>query len=1423
MAVVSVATVWGLLTGLTLGGVLQPALAVVALSLPAAVWWREYLPHRPRPPAAAEILLRRVRAVESEQLRQLGRPLHPPFSLASARVPLPVPDQTISAMFETLHNQRLVITGGPGTGKTTAARRLVAALLDRRTPGDGPVPVLVSLASWDPASQSVEDWFASRITDRYGVDEAHVRTLIASRRLLPVLDGLDELPPSQRATAVPLLVRWLTGFPGYVLTCRTDAHEEMADLLGSGVGTTVTLLPLRAVDVTDQLREVDARRWEPVTRAIEGDPDGPLAEALSSPWLLSLAASGYDGPHPRDPAELTDRTELSDATAIRQRILDTADPTASIEGWGTAGRRRLELLIDAMGSESDGLLLWWRMAEKYGSVSMRAYVAGALLGIPVLVALTADRGLGDELLVACGALCFLVFAMHPGSQGTPHRFGLWQRWSSMSDRLIRGAFMSLIALAPYSAWDVDPVGLLTSASVTGSTVLVVNVLAGLVLTFTELNTEPGRARRAGDLRTDLRAALLTSGMFTVLTCLPLGLSAAGRLGAGGVTGLPWFIWASFPVGAFATVLLTCTAWGRYHLAHLDLVVSGDLPLRLRRFLDQATEKGLLTPADGYGTGCYAFRHSRVREALVSRGVDGLARFRATERFRNEIRTEVLALPQSVAYLAYTSDGSPETHARETEHIAELADEVLTNQLHAAADKGAEAYERYRTARQRMSDASRIRVWANPTAARFYGLATVAAGDIAFAPLLILSKHGIASQIMVGSMLFGTSLVTYVTIKKRELLPRSLTPAFAAFLRFYMVLGFYIASYWVLPFFVPKHLRNTVALISGAVTVVFLLAWLYARPHVARARAVLDDDPAAWPDLPAIRHHREVAFRSRQTWLTVVARDGVMPLIRAHLRVGTDTGTVPALPAIAPSRLTGSRHTDQFVSSEAADEIAFQLRELESASIGVSGQRGAGKSSLMQRFCTPGPLSAADDLLVLAAAPTSYDPREFLIHLFAEVCRKVTGDDPTDDGRPGPNPLRRRALARHMGGAAVAVAGIVITLGTLFWPELTSAGDAITGHMKNLLMTTGVLLTVTGVAWALFLSVRGGRRIGHLSDIEVTAAAHLRTLHYQLTFMRARNAQLALPGGLQVSDGTQVQHTRQVLSYPELVARFRSFLTEVSRDRGQLGGRVVIGIDELDKLGSPQDAERFLNDLKVVFGIRCCHFLVAVSEDALTTFGRHVLDVRTAFDSAFDRVVAVRPLNLRQARTLLELRGVWLPDPYLWLCQVLSGGLPRDLLRTVTSLATERALRGTADMRQLTRKLIEDDARSVLSAQTRYAATLSGAAAPRTARWIADASQAPVTADEWEAALNNAPAVDPDQYETARAVTQTRAYLALGANLLRTFVEGDVALHLDWLRSAGPAPVDRLTTARAKLATEPEASWSAVIRFRAEVPGLAPLP
>ncbi|MDX3454002.1 NACHT domain-containing protein [Streptomyces sp. ME02-8801-2C] len=1382
-------------------------------------------------------------AVESEQLRRLGEALSPPLAVPSSGGGR-ASDQTLvelAGRLDELRRKRLVLLGDPGSGKTTTARRLVIDLLWRsgsQPPGTGPVPVMATLSSWNPASERLDDWFTACLADRYGLRQADVRGLIRHRRVLPVIDGLDELPASQGGTAIPFLLHWLTGFDGYVLTCRTSAFLELDGdgPLRSPLHLTASLGPLPTATVTDHLRHADEERWLPVAQAVEEEPHGPLAEALSSPWLLSLAVNGYAGNSHRDPAELTDQARLHDVTSIRQRILSTADPTSSIEGWGTSGRQRLELLTDAMGREADGLLLWWRMADRYGSARVRRILCAVLLGLPALLVMTDDKSLGVQVLLLFTAVGAYVSASHVEDEPLPRRFGhrrirtisrsAHANVTGWTRTLMFCAYLSVLSLFMIPSVLLRPNNSLISVPGPNIATLTGCALAALVVSVTNQAAEPRHGPRAGQLRNDLWASLARATAGTVLVLLPLRHPGLDIIGIG--VELPRPTWVAVVSGLFGTLMID-SAWGRYRLTHLSLAVKGRLPFRLARFLAEAQQQGLLVPADGYGTGCYAFRHDLVRQALVARGTSRLSHVRAAMRIQSEIRDEVLSRPESVSYLAYMSDGAPEAYANESERIMELTDGVLIGELRVVADSGLDPYLRYHSARERLVRAVPVPGWATQRLARFYSALAVVAGVIAYEAALLLIDRNL-TFLLLWTMLGGAFSFSVLHLARASAIARARPVRVRDETLLKVPLVWVTAFFFLDPLLLPHHMK-TVAVISAALATVSLWAWLHARLYVVRAQAALGDNPNAWPDVPAAHVRlRDAALQTRQDWVTALARDGVMPLIRDRLRVSENAGAAPAtpaLPAIDSSRLTGSRSSDQFVGTVAADEVALHLGVLKTGSIGVSGQRGAGKSSLMQRFCTPGPMSKADDLLVLVPAPTSYDPREFLIHLFAEVCRKVTGDSPADDGHPGPDLGRRKSLALHAGAVLTTLAGVVLLILTLLRSELTNAARTITEHTHNLLIAGGVLLLVAGVVWELLLPVRAGRRAGiHSSRTRTVALAsdQLRTLHYQLTVMRTHTAQLALPAGLQLADGSQVQHTRQILTHPELVARFRTLLHQVAVEQHDLGGRVVIGIDELDKLGSAQEAERFLNDLKAVFGVPGCHFLVAVSEDALTAFGRHTLDVRTTFDSAFDHVVAVGPLGLDHARQLLELRGVWLPEPYLWLCQVLSGGLPRELLRSVTSLATHRALHHTTDMRRLMSTLIEDDARAVLSAQTRYATTLTGTRGPAAAHWIAKASQAPATVGGWEAALIDVPHVDQDEYETAHAVTQVRAFLLLGATLLRTFTEGsdaETSQRVDRVRFAGPEPVDLLTTARTKLATEPGASWAAVARFRTEILNMPP--
>jgi hypothetical protein len=158
--------------------------------------------------------------------------------------------------------------------------------------------------------------------------------------------------------------------------------------------------------------------------------------------------------------------------------------------------------------------------------------------------------------------------------------------------------------------------------------------------------------------------------------------------------------------------------------------------------------------------------------------------------------------------------------------------------------------------------------------------------------------------------------------------------------------------------------------------------------------------------------------------------------------------------------------------------------------------------------------------------------------------------------------------------------------------------------------------------------------------------------------------LKIPVGLDLGTSVGLTLAQRPESLPELVQRFRVFVADVTRAYDNV---VLIGIDELDKLKTAQQAESFLNGLKSVFGISGCFYLISVSENALASFERRGIGFRDAFDSALDDVLQLDFLDLDQARSLLNRRILRLPDPFLQVCHMLSGGLPRDLIRQARSL------------------------------------------------------------------------------------------------------------------------------------------------------------
>jgi hypothetical protein len=241
----------------------------------------------------------------------------------------PVPsDEAIETTFEKL-DQAMLLLGNPGAGKTTLLNELAAAL-SRRAERDPtrPIPVVLNLASWAARKLPLDAWLAEELSVAYGVNRRLGEKLVTAGWLLPLLDGLDEVPDRDRATCVQAINAYhaarsqAEGHLAPIVVCSRIAEAEALTTRLRLVGAIYVEPPtdqqvaayLEAVDATDTLA------------ALKTDPT--LWDLLRSPLVLSILA-------------LTQRTEAGGA--LRQAPMDrmTALLDAYIRTMLTAPNRAL--------------------------------------------------------------------------------------------------------------------------------------------------------------------------------------------------------------------------------------------------------------------------------------------------------------------------------------------------------------------------------------------------------------------------------------------------------------------------------------------------------------------------------------------------------------------------------------------------------------------------------------------------------------------------------------------------------------------------------------------------------------------------------------------------------------------------------------------------------------------------------------------------------------------------------------------------------------------------------------------------------------------------------------------------------------------------------------------------------------------------
>ncbi|MFI0902761.1 NACHT domain-containing protein [Streptomyces sioyaensis] len=279
---------------------------------------------------------------------------------------------------------QLVVLGEAGTGKSVLATLLVHDMAQGEPrPGD-PVPVLMPLSSWRPAIP-MGKWIvrqirqnSPRLTRRGKFGAGAAARLFDAGRVMPVLDGLDELPEPLRARAVEEIEAVIPSGCWLLVTSRGDEYEQTRHA-GSHL-TRAAVVELEAVErkfaitYLERSKVTGDGRWDPVFDAMRGEPDSMLARTMASPLMLYLAQEAYRASS-SEPGELASkklsREDIEDTLLNRYlpAVYREYQPSRYKEA---RARRYLGLMARQMRRDGTVDFAWWQV---------NARLTGPLVGV----------------------------------------------------------------------------------------------------------------------------------------------------------------------------------------------------------------------------------------------------------------------------------------------------------------------------------------------------------------------------------------------------------------------------------------------------------------------------------------------------------------------------------------------------------------------------------------------------------------------------------------------------------------------------------------------------------------------------------------------------------------------------------------------------------------------------------------------------------------------------------------------------------------------------------------------------------------------------------------------------------------------------------------------------------------------------------
>ena len=559
-------------------------------------------------------------------------------------------DDVHQLLAERLPRRRLVVLGGVGFGKTVLAIHLARELLSARGPDD-PVPVLLTVATWRPRRQTLVDFAASQLIRDYPglgalvsyAGDQHVSmayALITTRKILMIIDGLDEMPARYRVNAVRGISLMPADMP-LVVTCRTTEYVEAVKNAGRGLpkAAVVELQPLRGSDIRAYLTQATAppdSRWQPVLDHLARHRNGQLAEVLQTPLMIWLTRTIYTEAE-TTPGELIplalggkEVVERHLISQLVQAVYTPGDFSSTLAAKWKPGSAEawLRFVAQHLQAEKTPNFAWWDLNRRAPRV-VHGIIGGIPIGAPIALVVCIALG------VTKGLLTGLVGALIAGTAvsvlgGLPGGLSSWrQMMPTRVEIRIRGnlghlagrlgigllfgfSFGAVIGLPVVFLYGLR-YGLLVAFAL-GPAIGSALSLRQLFHASSDVNSA---VSPASSLHNDMMSAIVQASM----GCLGLGVGAGIALYAtlrfGAAMGIAIGVAYGLAYGvtfaiAYRSSGLATPAFTTFLIARFWLSMRRKIPWDLMTFLEDAHQRGVLRQQGAV----YQFRHVMLQTHLA---------------------------------------------------------------------------------------------------------------------------------------------------------------------------------------------------------------------------------------------------------------------------------------------------------------------------------------------------------------------------------------------------------------------------------------------------------------------------------------------------------------------------------------------------------------------------------------------------------------------------------------------------------------------------------------------------------------------------------------------------------------------------------------------------------------------------------------